>query len=291
MKLRSKVIIGLIIFIAVVVVAYFIGYFYINIGRDGGISVLAYHHFMSEEDKEKYEKDNYWVISNEKFEEQIKYLKEKGYNSITIEEVICYVKNECDVPDKSYIITIDDGNVSSYYNALPILEKYDVDSVNFVITSRSGELTDKFEPQNYRYVGMDVIKDINDNHKSMILGSHSHGLHDLINDMNPIYVKTEEEMLDDVKKSKEILFNTNVYAYPFGQKTEKYEKVIKEAGYEAAFTFKDNRKAKRNEDLFSIPRIEIRGDMSLYDFKYKVNGKISLVEYTKKIIKKILNMD
>lgn len=291
MKLRSKVLIGVGIFILLLIIVYCIGYFKINSVKDSGISVLAYHHFMSEEDKEKYEKDNYWVISTEKFEEQIKYLKENGYKSIAPDKVICYVKGECEVPKKSYIVTIDDGNISSYYEALPILEKYNVDSINFVITSRSGETTPTFDPQKYSYIGLDAIEDIKNNYSKMVLGSHSHALHDLLNGENPINIKTYEEILNDVKKSKEILFDTSVYAYPFGGKTDKYEKALKEAGYEAAFTFQDNRKAQNNENLFAIPRIEIRGDMSLYDFKYRIEGKVTLVQYTKKIIKKILNMD
>lgn len=58
-----------------------------------------------------------------------------------------------------------------------------------------------------------------------------------------------------------------------------------------AFTFKDNRKAFRNEDNFSVPRIEIRADLNIKQFKNKLENKITLKEYTKKIINKILNMN
>lgn len=291
MKNNKKIIIILILIISIIFLLYIIGFIKINNKQSSGIAILAYHHFMKEEDKIKYEKDNYFVMSTEKFEEQIKYLAKNGYNSLKPDEIICYIEGKCKIPKKSYIVTIDDGNISSYYEALPILEKYNVNSINFIIVSRVGEKSSKLNPPKYNFVGEDILKKIESNSKTMTIGSHSYGLHDLIDGQNPINVLSYDKILGDVKKSKDFLNNTKFYAYPFGNKNETYEKAIKEAGYKAAFTFKDNRKAKKGDNLYAIPRIEIRGDVSLEGFINKIEGKITLKEYTKKIIKRILNRE
>ena len=271
------------------VIVYFGYYIYLNNKNDGDVAVLAYHHFMSKEEKAKYDPNNYNIIDTENFEEQLKYLKENNYNSISIEQLECFMKNECEIPKKAILITIDDGNISSYYKALPILEKYDFHSAIFIIGSRTLETTYNCSPENYCFIGKDLVNDIRNNHKSMAIGSHSYGLHDLIDNKNPIDILDYEKLYEDVLLAKEML-NTKCYAYPFGRYNDKIEKALKKANYQMAFTFKEDRKVKKSDDILKIPRIEIRGDYNLKQFARKIEGKISIFDYTKKIIKHILHI-
>lgn len=284
MKKRIKIILSIIF--VVILIVYFGYYFYINYKNSGDIAILSYHHFMTEKEKEKYAPNNYNVISTEKFEEQLKYLKNNKYESITPEQLKCYLEKKCKIPKKAFMITIDDGNISTYYKALPLLRKYNFDSIAFVITSRMYEFTEDWNPSNYNFLGKDKIDEIN-NSKIMRIGSHSDSLHDLIDGKNPIDVKSYNEIVSDVKKSKEIL-KTNIYAYPFGIQNEKYVSALKEAGYEMAFTYKDYRMVKQDDNMLKIPRIEVRGDYSLNDFKNALKAKISLLRYTKNLIRKII---
>ena len=97
------------------------------------VLVLTYHHILTKEDKEKYFKDNMYIASVEDFEEQIKYLKENNYNSITTDDLYSWLQYEKELPEKSVLITFDDGYTSTYKYALPILEKYAYNSVVFCI--------------------------------------------------------------------------------------------------------------------------------------------------------------
>ncbi|MBR1413878.1 MAG: polysaccharide deacetylase family protein [Bacilli bacterium] len=287
----KKVIIIFITIITILLLIFFYGFYKVNNHSNDGISVLAYHHFVSEEEKNKYYKDNYNVISVEQFDKQMKYLKDNGYKSITPDKIICYIDNKCEVDNKSFLITMDDGNISSYYKALPILEKYGFDSINFVISSRINETTHDWAENEFYFLGQDKIDEILKKHPSMIIGSHTDNMHDLVDGRNPIELKNYEEVINDLKLSRKLLNNTKYLAYPFGTKDEKYTKAAKEVGFDLAFTFKDNQKVKNTADKYLVPRIEIRADYTMNDFVAVINEKVTLKSYTKSIIKKIINKD
>lgn len=232
------------------------------------VNVLAYHHFVSKEDKEKYYKDNAYVLAIEDFEEQLKWLKENDYHPITTSDLYKWLNNEKELDTKSVLITIDDGNISTYYLALPLIEKYGFHAVSFVITSRVGDKTSEFNPQKMDYIGKDVIEDILLNHPSLELGSHSYNLHGRVNNKSPKDL-SKEEISKDVAKSKEIL-KTDLYCYPFGGRSKNYEEALKENGYKMSFVFGTSKKTRITNNVYEISRITIDGDMTLEEFANKL---------------------
>lgn len=232
------------------------------------VNVLAYHHFVSRKDKEKYYKDNEYVLSIEDFEEELKWLKENDYHSITTSDLYKWLNNEKELDTKSVLITIDDGNISTYYLALPLIEKYGFHAVSFIITSRVGEKTPEFNPQRSDYIGKDAIEDILLNHPSLELGSHSYNLHGRVNNKSPKDL-SKEEISKDVAKSKEIL-KTDLYCYPFGGRSKNYEEALKENGYKMSFVFGTSKKTRITNNVYEISRITIDGDMTLEEFANKL---------------------
>lgn len=90
------------------------------------IPILMYHHFD--------ETGNTSTTMNiDNFENQIKTLSESGFNSIDFDDLLNYVNKGIDLPEKPFIITIDDGYTSNYELAYPILEKYNTKATIFVI--------------------------------------------------------------------------------------------------------------------------------------------------------------
>ncbi len=105
------------------------------------ITVLVYHHFLTNNEKEKFATNNGFVVTTENFEKQMAYLKKHNWKTLSMEEFYCWMKNKCETPKKSILITIDDGNISTYLYALPILEKYNLKATAFLITSRVATTT------------------------------------------------------------------------------------------------------------------------------------------------------
>lgn len=251
------------------------------------VIVLAYHHFMTNDEKELYAKDNAYTISTENFEEQLKYLKDNGYKSITSSDIYCYIEGKCDLKGKNVLITMDDGNISSYYKALPLLEKYGYNSINFIIGIRTSEKSEKWGKFDMLYfVGKDIIEDIRKNHLSMEIGAHSFSLHSTIDGKSPLEVLSYEELLEDTKKIKEFL-DTDVFCFPFGGYNEKLTKALKEAGFKMSFTFNPPGFVTRKSDFYAIERIEIEGDFNIKQFQKAISKEKTVFEFWKDVIKRI----
>ncbi len=77
------------------------------------VPVLAYHKVDSKKEL------GITLISPSKFERQIEFLKQSGYNSISPQSLFDQIKS-----DKSVLITFDDGYEGIYNYAYPIIKKY-----------------------------------------------------------------------------------------------------------------------------------------------------------------------
>lgn len=83
------------------------------------------------------------TISLENFEKQIKFIKESGFNTVSIKELKDYVNKGINLPENPVLITFDDGYESNYEIAFPILKKYNMKATIFVIGSSVGKDTYK----------------------------------------------------------------------------------------------------------------------------------------------------
>lgn len=82
------------------------------------------------------------------FEYQMKWLK-KNYHILSMEELLCYIKRKKPFPDSSAIITFDDGFMSNYDLAFPILTELNIPAtialtVNYIGTNKSLWFDDLF---------------------------------------------------------------------------------------------------------------------------------------------------
>lgn len=99
------------------------------------IPVLTYHQIDDLAGKPK-TRDYY--VSPKLLDEQMKYLSEKGYKTLTPKEFYDILQTGKNPKQKSVMLTFDDGNYNNYSNAFPILEKYGFTGVFYVPSSRRG---------------------------------------------------------------------------------------------------------------------------------------------------------
>ena len=76
---------------------------------------------------------NYWTMTEANLERHFKYYKDNGYTPISLDQYIAFGKGEKDVPDKSILLTFDDGYLSFYTKVYPLLKKYNYPAVFAII--------------------------------------------------------------------------------------------------------------------------------------------------------------
>ena len=93
--------------------------------QPSGIPVLMYHKIGDD-------KDNDAVIREDLFREQMKFLKDNGYNPLTMDQLYDYVVNGAAVPEKPVVLTFDDGYADTYSIVYPLMKEYGFAATVFV---------------------------------------------------------------------------------------------------------------------------------------------------------------
>lgn len=216
-----------------------------------GLPVLMYH-FFYDASKGQTGRDNNWMEISA-FEEQMKYLVDNNYYFPSWDEVEAFIDGNRSLPEKSVVITIDDGDQTFIDLAIPVIEKYNVKATSFVVTSWNGD----WLPKTYHSNHMDFQSHSHDSHRS---GSNGRGR--LVN-------MSYEEAVQDVTKSKNIIGNCKVFCYPFGHFNDTSIKALKDSGYALAFTTQGGR-VYPGANKFALPRVRMSKGVSLNTFIDKV---------------------
>ncbi len=246
--MKKKLIILTIILIGISITTFII---YTNTIYNQNIPVLAYHDVVKNPENET-------DISIENFEQQMNYLKQHHYKTLSLDEFYDWKKGKT-IKGKKVVLTFDDGKESFYKTVVPILEKYDFKAVNFVIQSAINEK---------EYMNAEQLEDLKSNHPNINIESHSYNLH------NEESATSNQEQIykEDMNKNKEN--NYKFYAYPFGISNDSYIQALKENNYKLAFKFSPSKWANKKQNDYEITRVPIYRGNSLLKFKLKLLLKL-----------------
>ena len=161
-----------------------------------------------------------FILSVAQFEQQMKYLAEHNFHTISLYDVIKALlkKSFQGLPFNPVVITFDDGYRGNYQYAFPILKQYGFQATFFVIVNRIGKsnMMDYDQLNELLQAGMSVQ-------------SHSMN-HHLLGEM------PDSEMLLDLEASKRIIeenlkTHVNFISLPLGSYNSKYPIYAQKAGY------------------------------------------------------------
>ncbi len=215
-----------------------------QITEDGiAVPIIMYHSILKNSHLGKY------VITPEEFENDIRYLSEHKYNSITMTDLINYVYNNGDIPLNPVIITFDDGNLNNYLYGQPVLKKYNMKAVVSIIGSFTEAFSKEPYPTSdpaYAHVSWDQIKAMSDSGYFEIQ-NHSYDLHHISKRNGAKRLKGESlesyrsMLVSDVMKLQNKLNATcgitpNTFTYPFGAISKDSNEILKEMGFKATLT-------------------------------------------------------
>jgi peptidoglycan/xylan/chitin deacetylase (PgdA/CDA1 family) len=95
------------------------------------VPVLMYHHVSPV--------PGTVTVSPENFADQMQALAREGYTTPTADEFADYLAGKIELPDKSVLITFDDGYLDNYVHAFPVLQRLGLRAVVFLVTGWIGD--------------------------------------------------------------------------------------------------------------------------------------------------------
>jgi peptidoglycan/xylan/chitin deacetylase (PgdA/CDA1 family) len=208
--------------------------------------ILLYHHVNGENTDSRYR------VSIPNFREQMGALYDHGYTAITISMLVEALTQGRDLPEKPIVITFDDGHMSVYEHAFPIMSEYGFPGVFYIVANRINNLND--------FVNVDQISDMVN--AGWEIGSHGYTHLDITKNHASASFEIAQSKLD-LQSALDIDIKT--FAYPFGEINPFVAQKVSDYGYRAGMGLGTSITHTLN-NLFYLNRIEIQGDYSLEQF-------------------------
>ncbi len=217
------------------------------------LAVLNYHYTIDKNSSEGRECRQNICMDQTQVEEEIKYLKDNDFYAVTMEDLYLFLTDKINLPEKSVAITIDDG----WYLArmISILEKYQMQGTLYLIGSLAS-------PSDYKSDYLEIHSHSWDMHTLGVCKGYNRG--------GGLVCLDEKTVLEDLKKSRESLNNTEVFCYPFFEYNDRAISLLKKAGFKMALAG-GSRKAKPGDNMYIIPRYELSNSTTMNQFINMVN--------------------
>lgn len=224
---------------------------------DNGIPILTYHHMLKNEENKRFLNTS-TTTSDVAFSNQMAYLKQTGYDTISLYQLEGYLNNKINLPAKVVVLTFDDGLKSVSRYAYPILKENGFRATAFIISSRIKRHPQKWNPDSLQFMSISELKEIQD---VFDIQSHTHFLHRSDNKRHPILLsRSYHNIIFDFERSRRALsqFNPHVIflSYPFGGFNQTAIDAAKNAGFHLAVTTMQG-KVKPGDNPYTLKRLYI----------------------------------
>lgn len=225
--------------------------------EDHGIPVLTYHHILRDEENTRFRHTS-TTTSVRAFSNQMTWLRDRGYTTLTMYQLEGYLKNRLNLPARAVVITFDDGLKSISRYAWPILKQYGFKATSFIISSRIKAYPQRWDPTSLQFMSISELRGIQD---VFDIQSHTHFLHRVDAARHPILLSRSYHIIEfDFAHSRRALsqFNphVNYLSYPFGGYNEKAIEAARDAGFHMAVTTVKG-KVKPGDNPFLLKRLYI----------------------------------
>jgi peptidoglycan/xylan/chitin deacetylase (PgdA/CDA1 family) len=173
--------------------------------------ILLYHQISDEGNGNRY------FVTVDDFHDQMQILRDLGYQSITPSDLVNVLIHGGELPVRPVVITFDDGNLSVYQNAFPIMHEMGFVGALYIYVDRLNSKD---------HVNGEQLMEMVDN--GWEIGSHSMSHADLIDypSSAPYELSQSRLTLEDAIEEPVVTF-----AYPYGHADGYIRGMIGEYGY------------------------------------------------------------
>jgi peptidoglycan/xylan/chitin deacetylase (PgdA/CDA1 family) len=228
------------------------------------LPVLMYHEIAA-----RPETASRLAVPPEAFEAQLEYLATNGFTTLTASAFAVAVATGAPLPERTVVLTFDDGFADFHERALPLLSRYGFTATVFVTT---GWMADAGKHSAGRRPGpMLSWSQIAEAAAAGIeIGAHSHQhpqLDQLAKDRLRIELTLSKSLLED-----RLGMAVPGLAYPFGYSSSPVRRMVTQAGYAYACAVA-NLMANAGHDQFALPRLTVKAATGLGAFSRAVQGR------------------
>ena len=140
---------------------------------DSTFLVLNYHDIIQEERVPPFDRV---AVSQKHFESHFAWLKNHGYHVVSFQQVIDASQGIRSLPEKSVLLTFDDGYQSFYTRVFPLLKKYHYSAVVALVGSWMDQKPDSTAPKDKALLSWGQVRELIDS-GLVEVASHSYDLH------------------------------------------------------------------------------------------------------------------
>ncbi len=221
-------------------------------------------------------------VTPERFKQQLTWLQRFGYQGLSMRDLMPYLKGE--KQGKVVGITLDDGYLNNYTDAMPLLLQHGFTATCYVVSQllgRSNEWDHAIGIRPAPLMGAQQIKGWAD--AGMEIGAHTRTHANLVQSSD----ETMQTEIRDCKHELEDILGQSVdqFCYPFGIYDIRHPPMVKNAGYAAATTTHRGR-VMSGSDMLELRRIPVVRSTYWPQFLLKV-----LTPYENKYLKKDAHVD
>lgn len=226
------------------------------------LSIIMYHQIS--------ENRSIWgnyVIPEEKLRADFQYMKNNGFNPVSLKTVQDFVSGKSrTLPKNAVVITFDDGERSFLTKVLPLLKEFNYPAVVSIVGALADMYTKNGETNDaYAYLNWDDIKELS-KEPLIEIGNHSYNMHSLgtRRGMGKIYGESDEAYKKIIASDfgllhaafKERLLNQpTILAYPYGIRNNILFEYAKSEGYTVTLTCSEKiNRLKENSPLYELGR-------------------------------------
>lgn len=183
-----------------------------------------------------------YILTPDTLANDLDYLKEHGYETVTIADLIRYVDGLADLPEKPVIITFDDGHYNNYLYAYPLLRERGMKAVISAIGTQVEQFTANGQENAYwSYLNSTRLKEMNDI-GTFEVQNHSYNLHETKPRKGCVRMRGESlsdyqrMFVADTEQAQTLLIEAGLpaptcYTYPFGAYSQESEEILKRMGF------------------------------------------------------------
>lgn len=218
-------------------------------------------------------------ISQSRFKRHMEMIKESGYRTITVRELVDLLLKGVEIPDNTVVLTFDDGFESNYNTAFPLLKELGLTATIFLTTdfiSKKCTWDKEDDIPELPLLSWEMIEEMSKAGIDFLPHTATHPHLPLISD---------DQKRDEFRRSRKIIedklnIRCDILCYPYAEFDNNVIRILKEEKFVAALAGRPE-----HNGMYAIKRIGSGHLTTLLSYRVALKGSFEIYYGLKKIFR------